>query len=242
MKNFRKIGAFVLVGIMGLGATQASAVSLSLTKLSGLTGTVPNNGTAVYRADLSVLSGDFAAIAISDASGNFGGSPGTFSGFDLDAIKLSTTNCATASCAASAVGLDIFDFTSGVVFTPGTQRAPVDAKLFGTDASGMNVDNAVATLGAFDGVSSTVIPFGFLSLGDMGSVAFNLTSLTSGAGLYLYIGEVGDNGEVAGSNINVLSTPVSRVPEPATWAMFIGGFGLVGGAMRRQRRTGVHFA
>ncbi|PZU09863.1 MAG: hypothetical protein DI605_08050 [Sphingomonas sp.] len=106
----------------------------------------------------------------------------------------------------------------------------------------MNVDNAVATLGAFDGVSSTVIPFGFLSLGDMGSVAFNLTSLTSGAGLYLYIGEVGDNGEVAGSNINVLSTPVSRVPEPATWAMFIGGFGLVGGAMRRQRRTGVHFA
>jgi hypothetical protein len=25
------------------------------------------------------------------------------------------------------------------------------------------------------------------------------------------------------------------VPEPATWAMMIGGFGLVGGALRRRR-------
>ncbi|ODU21332.1 MAG: hypothetical protein ABS87_07160 [Sphingomonas sp. SCN 67-18] len=29
---------------------------------------------------------------------------------------------------------------------------------------------------------------------------------------------------------------LSAVPEPATWAMMIGGFGLVGGAMRRSRR------
>ncbi|NJC34910.1 hypothetical protein GGR88_002424 [Sphingomonas jejuensis] len=31
---------------------------------------------------------------------------------------------------------------------------------------------------------------------------------------------------------------VSAVPEPATWAMMIGGFGLVGGAMRRRRSVG----
>lgn len=29
--------------------------------------------------------------------------------------------------------------------------------------------------------------------------------------------------------------PVTTVPEPATWAMMIGGFGMVGGAMRRRR-------
>lgn len=34
---------------------------------------------------------------------------------------------------------------------------------------------------------------------------------------------------------------VSAIPEPATWAMMIGGFGLVGGAMRR-RATSVRFA
>lgn len=31
---------------------------------------------------------------------------------------------------------------------------------------------------------------------------------------------------------------VASVPEPATWVMMIGGFGMVGGAVRRQRRTG----
>jgi hypothetical protein len=34
----------------------------------------------------------------------------------------------------------------------------------------------------------------------------------------------------------------NQVPEPATWAMMIGGFGLVGGAMRRRRRATVNFA
>ncbi|BAK65282.1 hypothetical protein SLG_06070 [Sphingobium sp. SYK-6] len=32
------------------------------------------------------------------------------------------------------------------------------------------------------------------------------------------------------------------VPEPATWAMMIGGFALAGGAMRRQRATRIRFA
>ena len=34
----------------------------------------------------------------------------------------------------------------------------------------------------------------------------------------------------------------AAVPEPATWAMMIGGFGFVGGAMRRRRRADVRFA
>ena len=31
------------------------------------------------------------------------------------------------------------------------------------------------------------------------------------------------------------ATPVSAVPEPATWAMMIAGFGLAGSALRRRR-------
>lgn len=41
-------------------------------------------------------------------------------------------------------------------------------------------------------------------------------------------------------NINV-SPLAAAVPEPATWAMMIGGFGLVGASLRR-RRTTVRFA
>ena len=32
------------------------------------------------------------------------------------------------------------------------------------------------------------------------------------------------------------------VPEPASWALMLGGFGLVGGAMRRRQRSTVRFA
>ena len=41
--------------------------------------------------------------------------------------------------------------------------------------------------------------------------------------------------DVAGDNFTV--SPAAAVPEPASWAMMIGGFGLVGGATRSRRRT-----
>ena len=219
-----------------LAAVTAHADPVSLVKLTGLVGSAPAIGTAVYKADLSTLAGSFAAIVIADNSSLLGGSPGQFSGFDLDAIKLSTTNCADAACASAAPGMSLFNFVSGVIFAPGTQRAPADAKLFGTGPAGNTLDNAVATLGLFDGVALTdASANGFISLGDNGSIAFNLTALTASAGLFLYIGEVGDNGEVAASNIDLLRNPV---PEPETYALLLGGLGVLGWAARRQRRVG----
>lgn len=35
----------------------------------------------------------------------------------------------------------------------------------------------------------------------------------------------------------VAGAPAGAVPEPASWAMMLGGFGLVGGAMRARRRA-----
>jgi len=50
-------------------------------------------------------------------------------------------------------------------------------------------------------------------------------------------------GAVGATDLSDLFKPntVSGVPEPTSWAMMLGGFGLIGGAMRR-RRTAVHFA
>jgi hypothetical protein len=45
----------------------------------------------------------------------------------------------------------------------------------------------------------------------------------------------------ANFRVSGVTPPAAAVPEPATWAMMIGGFGLVGGALRR-RRTGTVFA
>jgi hypothetical protein len=219
------------VALAAFGATADAAV-LSLTKLSGLTGGA-DAGTAVYSADLSGLGlTSILSIDITDASSGLGGATGQFSGFDLDAIKLSTTSCTTATCAASATSIGVFDFGAGTSFVAGTQRAPADPKLFGTEATGTDVNDAVATLGAFDAANSTITPFGFISMGDNGRLIFNLTASVSTAGLYLYIGEVGDNGEVAASSFVVRDT-VTNVPLPSTLALF--GAALVGIAGLRRR-------
>lgn len=236
MKVFHALKAsLVSIALAGVLAPTASAAPVSLTELTGFTGGTLA-GTGVYRADLSGLGlGSILSISIADNSVGLGGSPGAFSGFDLDAIKLSNTFCASAACAAGAAGIGAFDFGAGTSLVPGLQRPPVAPKLFGTDATGLDVDNAVATLGVFDGESTTVIPgaFGFVSLGDNGVVNFNLTSAVSTLGLYLYIGEVGNNGEVAASSVVVRD---NRVPEPATLALVGLGLLAVGHRGRRDRR------
>lgn len=211
--------------------SSVQAVPVTLTKLAGVTGGALA-GTAVFKADLSSIGlASILSVGIRDNSGGLGGATGQFSGFDLDAIKLSTTDCADAACAKGAAGMSVFNFLSGTMFAQGGQRPPADPKLFGTDASGTAVDDATATLGLFDGESSVVTPFGFLSMGDNGIIDFNLTSAVSTSGLFLYIGEVGDNGEVAAGSIIVRDT---QVPEPAGLAL-LGIAGLAAFGARRRR-------
>ena len=45
-----------------------------------------------------------------------------------------------------------------------------------------------------------------------------------------------------GPMLDNVSLNIGAVPEPATWAMMIMGFGLIGGAMRSRKRTTVRFA
>jgi hypothetical protein len=62
------------------------------------------------------------------------------------------------------------------------------------------------------------------------SLRYDLTSNVSG-GTVLYADEVNRRAIIA---FETFAETPAAVPEPATWAMMIAGFGLVGGAMRRR--------
>jgi hypothetical protein len=225
--RMKKIILLIMVLAIGISVNvvYGASATLTFTELTGVTGGSPA-ATAVFRADLSGLGlATIESLTIRDSNSKIGGASGQFSGFDLDAVKLSTTSVPDASGAAALAGLAVFDFSSaGTLFFPGTQRPPIDPALFGT--LGGQVDNSVATLGAFDGNSTTVVPGadGFVSLGDGGRVIFNLTSAVPTTGLFLYIGEVGNNGEVAAGTIFASDTPT--VPVPGT--LYLLGSGLLG--------------
>jgi hypothetical protein len=223
-----RLAGAALIGLLATGAAQA--VPVTFTQLTGVTGgTVA--ATGVFRADLSGVGlGTIASLTITDSNSKVGGSPGQFSGFDLDAVVISTVLITDASQVASLVpiGLDL----ANTILVAGTQRAPADPALFGT--AGGQVNNGVATLGAFDGESIAAVPGadGFVSLGDGGSLSINLlVPIAVSSPLYLYIGEVGNNGEVAAGSITVSSTPV---PEPMALAIFGLGLAGLGVAMRRR--------
>lgn len=234
----RKSLLLAAVLALGLGSsTFAATIPLTFVKLTGTTGGSPAE-TAVYRATIAANTlSSILSISITDNSSRSAGAAGKFSGFDLDAVKLSTTSVTSASSAKSLAGLNVFNFGSGTLFTPGAQVAPVAAKLFGTGPTGNTVNNSVATLGAFDANSTTGVDAnGFLSLGFGGKIAFNLTSPVSNSNpLYLYIGEVGDNGEVVAGSITVSDkVAVAPVPSAALVGLLTMGVVVASGLRRRK--------
>ncbi|BAY39896.1 hypothetical protein NIES2111_42730 [Nostoc sp. NIES-2111] len=234
------------INLLPLQKATAATIELTFTRLEGIVN--PNSinglGTAIYRASLPT-DYDITAIKINDIIGLGGGSPGKFSGFDLDAIKISHKLITNPEDIKTLPGLNVFDFTPvGTVFTPGTQRPVGNSKfsylfrgdyLFGTKNCGgtICVDNNVATLGNFDAFAITdTRATGFMSLGDGGQLLFNLTKTISSLKqepLYVYAGEVADNGEQLRGRVTAFGRK-RRVPEPTS----LGAISLMGLYLTRR--------
>ena len=249
----RPIFAFGFILLFASCVNLANAAILSGTDI----GDAGANGqTTVYRFDLgtelNVNLGvtSLSSIKLNETSGSGSSSTGSFSGFDLDGVRLSYTNTAVATAVdgLTPAGGGVLDFTPAyTTFTPGfivdAGSSPYIAPapgfpnhLWGSTAGG-EVDPS-ATLGSIDAFS-TLDPnsaTGFMSMGEGGMLQFDFTAPLSTAGLFLYIGEVGDNGELADLEFTVNPASSNTIPEPTAAAVW-GLFSLLGACILRRKKV-----
>ena len=141
-------------------------------------------------------------------------------------------------------GSDVgFEISSGRVnaFVPGRNGLPgfdklIDPSLYSVFASGNVVEFALSN-SLFSAIPGLIYYDGQTFPGNGDRITLNLSqsfgySVAGGAAFY---------GADRLGAVTIGGSATGAVPEPATWAMMIMGFGLVGGAMRR-RKISVAFA
>lgn len=119
----------------------------------------------------------------------------------------------------STATLSLIDLVAGQSYAisflasarPGYNNLPVDVSVDG--ASLGQISPTVTSFVAYTG-------FRFVAAGSTGSLTFT-----------------GVPADGSDTNTAIDFVTIAAVPEPATWALMIGGFGLVGGAMRRRTKA-----
>jgi hypothetical protein len=110
--------------------------------------------------------------------------------------------------------------------------------------------------GSFGGIAFSSLTSAAVTLYQGAFIAYDITAavtingkastinLSKANGTTITIGDDTYSGAFGFTNVTLgqAAAAAAAVPEPASWAMMIGGFGLVGAAMRRQRKVAVRFA
>ena len=115
-------------------------------------------------------------------------------------------------------------------FAPGTTVTDLNVFVDNTTFGGVYAPAAIL----IDGVNTAFTQPNYGSIGWINFTGLNLTGsshtleLRQYVGLWQFVGEVTFDGSVT-----------AGVPEPASWALLIAGFGMVGGTLRSRRRTSV---
>ncbi|HEY0445691.1 MAG TPA: PEPxxWA-CTERM sorting domain-containing protein [Allosphingosinicella sp.] len=199
-----------------IAATQGTQIAFTSVTGSALTFNATMNA-AVYRNDLGTL--DFYYQVFHNGAGSTGSN---------DEI--------TGFTAANFNGFLVDGYVAGLDPDSG---GPFVAVNNGTPAIG-----STTTVGRSP--SGNVIETDFHGAGS----GFNVNGLIEGENSATYIFrtnaesfQVGTFGVIDGSTLQGLAFAPGGIPEPATWLMMIGGFGMVGAAMRRRRsRAKIAFA
>lgn len=217
---------------------------------AGLT-TIYDNRAAFAAAAGATLTNNFEFTPTNTTVPSIGFSTGSFTDANGTTFALSTL---PAQPNNGVVDLNLLDST----YLPST--GGYIGKTFVSDVLGSNYskvtftfDHAITSFGLDFGSygqgftnKSDIFAFAVTGLGTQ--TAFSTSGAPTFFGFTSTLGFTSITIDTASTTQRVydnvtISAPsdVAAVPEPATWAMFIGGFGLIGGAMRR-RKAAVSFA
>lgn len=225
------------------GSAAAQSVSLAFNALpsaQGFTYAAGGAGTAyaegdLFQADGSSLNQDTLGIDTSSSGGNY-----YFRGVILD-----PSGDYTLSTDVTLRGYEGQDFGGGSIYPYGLSFG-LAGTYFGIAGERLGLYSAGG------GVQYLDFPVGFSPFGSHSYVQSRSGGITSfsidgttvfsgvligvGAGDQLLLGDATGFANAAGSFSRFDFVTGGGVPEPASWAMMIAGFGLVAGGMRTRRR------
>lgn len=225
----KKTAMTVATCLIGLAPVLGHAASVSPVFVDMGLETTTAEGTRMYRADLTGLGlTEVAAVTIKDSNSGLGGSPGIYSGFDLDAVFLDQDG--SLATIADRIFVSALMFSAGTL-RPGGVLPPSSSGGTTNGSTATGVDEPFATLNDVDAIWFGT---GSLTLGDGGSlVAAFASAVEIGSSMFLFVGEVsGDPGEIVDASIEIADV-VPAVPLPATGLLLAGALGLMG--LRRRR-------
>jgi hypothetical protein len=104
-------------------------------------------------------------------------------------------------------------------------------------------NNTVITPGSYNPAVYGFNPIADLLTSDGSLDLFNGLNPNGTWKVWIWDDQIGNVGSIAGISLNITGVSgIAAVPEPATWAMMIGGFALAGLQMRRRKTATVSFA
>ena len=200
-------------GVDDGGTVLAQGVADPHYVLAGGTATTYNIGSYVQAADATYIAAD--AGVLPGLAADVPDQDATYIAGDAGGSQAST-NPAIYTLTFSLAGLDPNSASISGLFSADNHAT---AYLNGTQIAHTDTFSSFTSFSATSGFLAGANTLSFSVLDDGAPSAFEVSALHGTASL----------------------PSAAAVPEPATWAMMLGGFGLVGGAMRRRQRARVSF-
>ena len=219
------------VSIIVATATAANA-SVLITNIGANPGQINGTITSPLVNGGMPMSADIGRFEMSGTM-QPGGAPATFLSYCIDITKTLSTGTFNIVSLSSVFSNPIKAAQLTALVTS------KDALITGTTQGDKNISAAIQ-LAVWEIINETASTYSLTA----GSFQATLTDASAFSLAQGYLSNLGSTMAVPNRQLQVLYSQtnqsqiyVSGVPEPATWAMMIAGFGMIGAGMRSRRRT-----